>query len=228
MTRSISTAGPLVGAYSGSHFWPLLPCIALVTAAIALISAALLAALGPLGTVLALLLITFLGGTASGANGAALLPRYWQYIGSVLPPRQAISLIRATMYFGGNDITTPIVALSVYAVVAMVVIWYLGRYRALQAKHSGVQPPAPDAAAAGRSTVKAVLVALAIVAVIQCLYSLNYMSANPQPVATSSGPGLRNGSAGVGARRRPEGRRESRRTPRSSPSFTNLGRPGCL
>ena len=34
-------AGPLIGAYSGSHFWPLLPCFALVTAAVVLAAAAI-------------------------------------------------------------------------------------------------------------------------------------------------------------------------------------------
>ena len=34
-------AGPLIGAYSSSHFWPLLPCFALVTTAVVLAAAAI-------------------------------------------------------------------------------------------------------------------------------------------------------------------------------------------
>jgi hypothetical protein len=43
-------AGPGIGAYANSHFWPLLPCFMLVTAAVALASAAIQRIVGALGT----------------------------------------------------------------------------------------------------------------------------------------------------------------------------------
>ncbi len=40
-------AGPLIGAYSSSHFWPLLPCFALVSTAVVLAAAAIQGLAGP-------------------------------------------------------------------------------------------------------------------------------------------------------------------------------------
>lgn len=45
-------AGPGIGAYSTSHFWPLLPCFWLVTAAVALAAAGIQALVGKMGTLL--------------------------------------------------------------------------------------------------------------------------------------------------------------------------------
>ena len=45
-------AGPWIGAYSNSHFWPLLPCFILITAAVSLAAAALQRLVGAVGTLL--------------------------------------------------------------------------------------------------------------------------------------------------------------------------------
>ena len=62
-------AGPLLGAYSSSHFWPLLPCFALVTTAVVLAAAAIQGLAGTLGTLLVAVLFIVVGGSAAGGSG---------------------------------------------------------------------------------------------------------------------------------------------------------------
>jgi hypothetical protein len=116
-------AGPWLGAYSTSHFWPLLPCFILATAAAALFSAGLQAVFKSFGTILVLILLVYLGFGASGSSGAALLPVYWQNIGAWLLPRHAVNLYLNTLYFGGHNITGAILALAAYALIGACLIF---------------------------------------------------------------------------------------------------------
>jgi hypothetical protein len=54
------------------------------------------------------------GGPPAGGLGTYLLPTYWRNIGVVFPPQSAVTLINHVIYFGGNDITTPLIVLSLY------------------------------------------------------------------------------------------------------------------
>src|SRR5215472_8890395 len=126
-------AGPGIGAYSNSHFWPLLPCFWLTTAAVALTAAAIQGLAGKAGTLLVFLLLIAVAGAGAGAGGTYLLPVYWRNIGVILPPQNAVTLINHVMYFGGNNITTPLIVLIVWAVAAAAVIGYLGQIRPARA-----------------------------------------------------------------------------------------------
>ena len=90
-------AGPWIGAYSNSHFWPLLPCFILVTAAVALFAAGMQAVLKSIGAVLVVIAVIIVGGSSSGSSGPALLPVYWQNIGAWLPPRYIAELYQNTL-----------------------------------------------------------------------------------------------------------------------------------
>nr|WSX53132.1 hypothetical protein OG409_31980 [Streptomyces sp. NBC_00974] len=186
-------AGPGIGAYANSHFWPLLPCFILIAASVSLAAAAFQRLLGPLGTLAVAILFIIVGGSAAGGVGVTLLPDYWQHLGAVFPPQHAITLVRNVIYFNGNNITTPLIILGLYALAGGIVIGYLGRWRPV--KRVGAAAPAdasdtPDAAdapaaqAAGPKPAVRVLVALAIAAVMQCLFTVNYMSSAHEPVAT--------------------------------------------
>ncbi|MFI1648515.1 hypothetical protein ACH4XT_16465 [Streptomyces avidinii] len=186
-------AGPGIGAYSNSHFWPLLPCFILIAASVALAAAAFQRLLGPVGTLVVATLFIIVGGSAAGGVGVTLLPEYWQHLGAVFPPQHAITLVRNVIYFNGNNITAPLIVLGLYALGGGVIVGYLGRWRPV--KLAGAPPPAdasdtPDAVeapatqAAGPRTLVRVLIALAIAAVMQCLFTVNYMSSAHEPVAT--------------------------------------------
>jgi hypothetical protein len=121
-------AGPILGAYPnvGSNFWKLWPEFALICFAVALLAATLQSLIGTMGTLVAIILIVFIGNPSTGGgNGVAFLPPFWQSIGVVLPPRNGLYLIRNTLYFHGNSITQPIIVLAIYVLVGLVLVTIL-------------------------------------------------------------------------------------------------------
>lgn len=192
-------AGPGIGAYSSSHFWPLLPCFWLVTSAVVLAAAAIQGMAGKTGTLLVAALFIVVGGPPAGGAGTYLLPVYWRNIGVALPPQNAVTLIRNVIYFGGNDITTPLIVLFLYAAAGVAVIGYLGRIRPAraaaahrQADVSDASPEAspppgnPAASPPGRRRAMiAIVAALGVCAIMQCLFATTYMSAEHAPKATN-------------------------------------------
>ncbi|HET6356873.1 hypothetical protein [Streptomyces sp.] len=180
-------AGPGIGAYENSHFWPLLPCFILIAAAVTLPAAAFQRLVGPLGTFLVATLFIIVGGSAAGGVGRSLLPVYWQHIGALFPPQQAVTLLRNVLYFDGNNITTPLIVLGLYALVGGVIIGYLGRWRPIKKvgekapSHRAGTTPAPSS---GPRPLVAALIALAVAGAMQCLFAANYISSAHEPVAT--------------------------------------------
>ncbi|MGW1070959.1 hypothetical protein ACWD4F_41500 [Streptomyces aureus] len=184
-------AGLGIGAYSSSHFWPLLPCFWLITSAVALAAAAVQALVGKWGTLLVAVLFIAVGGPPAGGLGTYLLPVYWRNIGVVLPPQSAITLVNRVLYFDGNDISTPLTVLFLYAAAGTAVIAWFGRIRpARSASAAGgtETSSAPGAAASPPSRRRAAIgmvVALGICAVMQCLFATTYMSAGHAPKASN-------------------------------------------
>lgn len=117
--------GPGLSAYPdvGTNFWPLWGEFAFVIFAVALLTATLQSVIGPIGTLVAVIVIIFFGNpSAGGVNGVAYLPPFWQRIGLVLPPRNGLYLIRNTLYFNSNSISVPIIVLSIYVFVGIVLV----------------------------------------------------------------------------------------------------------
>jgi hypothetical protein len=138
-------AGPVTGAVPGSHVWSLLPCFALVVAAVALAAVGLQAVLGKAGTLLVVVAFIMVGGASAGGGGVALLPTYWQHIGAVLPPRYAVELYRNVRYFDGNNILPAIAVLAAYALAGGALLLVMERRRAAQNPAPAAQNPAPAA-----------------------------------------------------------------------------------
>src|SRR5262249_56040679 len=67
-------AGLGIGAYSSSHFWPLLPCFWLITSAVALAAAAIQALAGKAGTLLVFVLLIIIARAAPRPPPPSLLP----------------------------------------------------------------------------------------------------------------------------------------------------------
>jgi NhaP-type Na+/H+ or K+/H+ antiporter len=63
-------------------------------------------------------IILFGNPSYGGATGVPYLPAFWRDIGSVLPPRNAYTLLHNTIYFGGNGTTQALLVLLAYLVVA--------------------------------------------------------------------------------------------------------------
>jgi hypothetical protein len=123
--------GPGLGAYPdiAKNFWPLWGEFALMCAAVALLAAALQTLIGPIGTLLTVILVVFIGNPSTGGvNGTAFLPAGWQFIGPILPAWNGTILIRNTLYFHGNSILQQLLVLSLYVVVfgALVIFFSWG------------------------------------------------------------------------------------------------------
>jgi hypothetical protein len=195
-------AGPILDAYAG-HFWILWPIFALIIAAVALAASVLQRAIGALGTLVVVILFVVLGGASSGGGGVPVLPEFWRDIGPYLPPRNAVTVIRNTLYFDGNGTTQSYIVLGLYALVGAAVSAFLGWFRTPQGT-AGARPSAaagPPAAtgvspaeanpgagriAAARLTAagrKVIVGAVLLVLVVQALFSVNYMSSGHKPVA---------------------------------------------
>ena len=120
-------AGPILDAYPdvGSNFWKLWPEFALICFAIAMLAATLQSLIGPIGTLVTVIIVIFFGNPSTGgSNGVAYLPQFWQDIGTVLPPRNGLYLIRNTLYFHGNSLTQPLIVLGIYALVGAALVTY--------------------------------------------------------------------------------------------------------
>src|SRR5215471_12514266 len=201
--------GPGIGAYSSSHFWPLLPCFWLVTSAVALGAAAIQRLAGKAGAALVLVLLIFVGLAGSGGFGSYLLPGYWRNIGVIFPPQNAVNLIRNVLYYGAHNITTPLIVLFLWVVAGAAVIVYLGWIRPTRAAAAAgarggtddaragtdlavASPPASSPPAGARAAnpagrrraMIAILAALGVTALMQCLFAITYMSAGHAPKAT--------------------------------------------
>lgn len=180
-------AGPILGAFPTSHLWSLLPCFALVAAAVGLTAVAIQGLLGRLGTLVVVVVLVVVGGASAGGAGVALLPIYWQRIGEVLPPRHAVELYRNVRYFDGNDIGGSIAILAAYALVSAAVIILLAR------RNKANDPPVaadavsePEASVDRRRIVPKNLIAPVMTAVVlTTLFSVNYTSSGHEPVAAN-------------------------------------------
>ncbi|HVD88631.1 MAG TPA: hypothetical protein VNB91_07040, partial [Jatrophihabitantaceae bacterium] len=169
-------AGPVTGAVPGSHVWSLLPCFALVVAAVALAAVGLQAVLGKAGTLVVVVAFIMVGGASAGGAGVALLPTYWQHIGAVLPPRYAVELYRNVRYFDGNNILPAIAVLAAYALAGGALLLVMERRRATQ-NPAPTAPASADLPTGRRRFVPKNLVAPVTLAVlVTTLFAVNYMS----------------------------------------------------
>jgi hypothetical protein len=110
------------GALPGS-FAALAGIVALTLLAVALATAGLHRALGKLGVPVAALLFLFIGSPASGSGSAPeMLPAFWRQVGQFLPLGANGSALRDTSYFDGNAVVRPLLVLSVYTVVGVLLV----------------------------------------------------------------------------------------------------------
>ena len=178
-------AGPVLGAYAGDRFWPLLPCLWLVTYSTAMVGSALIAVLPALIALVVLeVLFIFVGLVTAGTSGVALLPTYWQSIGAALPTRYGVNLFQNVLYFSSNNITTPIVVLVVYTLIAMAVLGYVEWIRPRRHTEPSEPTGGSDTGRTGRSRTVRTLIAVAVAASIyQGAFATAFISSGHNPVA---------------------------------------------
>ena len=137
-----------------------------------------------LGTLVVFFFFIVLGGSSYGGSGIPLLPPFWHAIGPYLPPQNAVVLIRNTLYFDGNGTTHAYITLGIYVLAGLVLGFLYYRFRP-QKPPEGAPAPGTAAPRSRRSRVRPVVGALLVVAVMQCLFTANYTTAERNPVASN-------------------------------------------
>jgi hypothetical protein len=119
--------GPLHG-----HYVPLVLGSLLLGLSVSFITVGLQSFLGILGTTVAILIFVVLGNPASGGPVPnQLLPGIWRTIGRYLPNGAGTDLYRNIVYFGGHNLTRPLVVLFAYLTVGVVFVLASVRVRPL-------------------------------------------------------------------------------------------------
>jgi hypothetical protein len=178
-------AGPVTGAVPTSHLWSLLPCFALVVAAVALAAVGIQAVLGKAGTLVVAVAFIMVGGAGAGGAGVALLPTYWQHIGAVLPPRYAVELYRNVRYFDGNNILPSIAVLVAYGLAGVALLLVMERRRAVENPAATAQAGADLPVGRRRFVPKHLVAPVTLAVVVTTLFAVNYMSSGHEPVASN-------------------------------------------
>jgi hypothetical protein len=134
--------GPLLGALTG-HFFAVAGVGSLLVFAAASVTIALEASLGIAGIGLAILIYVVLGNpSAGGAYQNQLLPGFWRAIGNALPNGAGVDTIRRIEYFGGHGITTHLIVIAAYCLVATSASLLLARRRSATPNTHAARGPA--------------------------------------------------------------------------------------
>ena len=123
-------AGLGIGALPTSKFFVLWGLFTLVMMGVAFTAAALQALLGPVGTLIVVVVFVIFGAPASGGTvPSPYLPTLWRTFGPYLPAGAGTTAVRNTIYFEGNAITGPLLVLCAYLVVGAVAMVAIRRRR---------------------------------------------------------------------------------------------------
>ena len=140
-------AGPVIGALPSSKFVVLWALFLLVMTAVAFSTAALQTLFGAAGTLIVVVLFVIFGAPAAGGSvPSAFLPEFWGVIGPYLPAGAGTTIVRNTVYFGGNEIGLALLILAAYLVVGALIVIAI---RARTSAAPGSEAEAEAAAAVG-------------------------------------------------------------------------------
>ncbi|MGC5019361.1 hypothetical protein [Micromonospora sp. DT47] len=115
-------AGPILGAVPAPVI-PLVLTLTLLAAAAAFTTKLLGTYLGPVGVPVATLLLLTVGNATSGATtGVDLLPAAARTISPLLPPGSVVRAITDLTYFHGAHAAGPLITLTLWAVIAALLV----------------------------------------------------------------------------------------------------------
>jgi hypothetical protein len=121
--------GPVMGIVSGYNL-ALAGVGMLLVFGAAAATAALQAALGLPGTLIAIIAMVVFGNPTAGASIATpLLASPWNVIGRGLPPGAGLSAARSVIYLDGNGLAQPLAVLSVYVVAGALGVLAISAWR---------------------------------------------------------------------------------------------------
>ncbi|MGX6997420.1 hypothetical protein [Periweissella fabalis] len=109
-----------IGTFDGNYFLTSLGAM-LGIAATGFFVLGVLEVLGNPGLGIAAILLILLGNPLSGlASAPEMLPNGWGVLGQLLPPGAPGTLLRNITFFDGNAISQPLIVLSTYVIIGMV------------------------------------------------------------------------------------------------------------
>jgi hypothetical protein len=112
--------------YLSGRPWLLTGIGALCVFAVAVATAAAESLLGIIGTALAIVVFVVLGNpSAGGPRPPEMLPGFWRDVGPWLPNWAGTEAVRNTVYFGGHDLTRPLIVLGCYAAAGIALVLLL-------------------------------------------------------------------------------------------------------
>jgi len=128
----------------GNAIVGLMAMLALASAAIGLVIAALARLLGVAGVGLGVFFIVLLGLISSGGPlGSAFLPDVYRAIAPWLPVEPAFSAMRGVLYFDAAGITTQVLSLTAWALIGLVGLWAASSLRTQTGTRARVASPSP-------------------------------------------------------------------------------------
>jgi hypothetical protein len=137
---------PVMGVLTG-HPWTLLAAGSLIVFAAAVVTAALMSLVGLAG--IAIVMFVLLGNPTSGGSvPVQMLSGGYRFLADVLPTNAGMGLVHGFAYFDGNQITRPLLVLSIYAGVSLAVCLGLALRRARAAVSATSPARAPASAPA--------------------------------------------------------------------------------
>jgi hypothetical protein len=144
---------PLMGVLTG-HPWTLLAAGSLIVFAATIVTAALTSLVGLPGIVIAIVMFVLLGNPTSGGSvPVQMLSGGYRFLAGVLPTNAGMGLVRGFAYFDGNQIARPLLVLSIYAGVSLLLCLGLALRRARAA--ASATATAPTTAAGPAATAPA-------------------------------------------------------------------------
>jgi hypothetical protein len=130
---------PLLGALT-SHFWQIALLAGVLALAVSLATAALTQLFGVPGIALAALTFIIVGNSASGGPVPyRFLPDGFRQISQLLPSGAGVSALRQAIYFGGNEMTQPILVLACWAIAGLVTVLIAGALQRSQRTSLGAE-----------------------------------------------------------------------------------------
>jgi len=119
---AMGTASWIAGGFGGD-FWTATALVALASAAAGIVVTGLTRLMGRVGIALAVLIVVLLDLVSSGGpGGSQILPDFYRALSPWMPAPQLFSALRGALYFNDEGLGNPLIVLSAWLVVGLVMV----------------------------------------------------------------------------------------------------------
>ncbi len=134
----VGAATWIAGGYDAAALVPMGALVALTSFAAGAFVAGFVRLLGPAGLGLSALVIILLDLISSGGPaGSTILPDVYRWMSPWMPAGQLNSALKGTLYFGGEGVAFPVLVISAWLIVGLVLVIISGFVRRPAAESAG-------------------------------------------------------------------------------------------